>query len=111
MKMFPLFACAALAGCSTGVVPAGPQTYMISASVPFVTTSGPARAKAYKQAGEWCARRGLVMVPVSIDAQPGVLGQRVSETTMVFRAVPPGDREIQRPNLEKPDVIQRVQLR
>ena len=51
------------------------------------------------------------MVPVSFDAQAGVYGQRPPTADLTFRALPPGDPEIKRPTLEKPDYIQRVQMR
>jgi hypothetical protein len=100
-----------LSGCtSSGVIPAGPNTYMISAGGAGFSTGG-VRASTYRKAHKFCEERGLVFVPISFDAQPGVLGQRPPTADLVFRALPPGDPEIQRPNLEQPHHIQRVQIR
>jgi hypothetical protein len=100
-----------LVGCvSSGVIPAGPDTYMISAGGAGFSTGG-VRASTYRQAEKFCSDRGLVFVPISFDSQPGVLGQRPPTADLVFRALRPGDPEIRRPNLEKPDYIQRIQNR
>ena len=106
-------ACLALlvAGCSTGVVPAGPDTYMVSRSVSGFSTAGAAKAAAYREASEWCAKRGLVMVPISSDAQNPVTGQRMGHAELTFRALKPGDPEIHRANVESPNHTQRVQVR
>ncbi len=64
----------------------------------------------YKEASEWCEKRGLVMVPVATDSQesyPGHMGQ----AQLTFRALKPGDPDIQRATVEKPDHVQRIQLR
>lgn len=95
---------------SSGVIPAGPDTYMISAGGAGFSTAG-VRASTYRAAQKYCADRGLVFLPVSFDAQEGVLGQRPPTADLVFRALPPGDPEIKRPNLEQPNYIQRVQNR
>lgn len=111
-KLFTIAAAAAfLAGCSTGVVPAGPDTYMLSVPATGFSTAGAAKAKAYKQASEWCARRGLVMVPVSVDASGPQFGRSMGRADLVFRALKPGDPDINRPTVEKPDYTERRELR
>ena len=102
--------CGGLAGgCTTGVIPAGPDTYMVSATGMGFGTGG-VRTSVYRKANEFCAGAGLVMVPVSCDAKGGQPG--VAPTAdLTFRALRPGDPEIKRPNVEKPDYIQRVQMR
>ena len=106
-----LFVATLFAGCtSSGVIPAGPDTYMISAGGAGFSTGG-VRASTYRQAQKFCADRGLVFVPVSFDSQPGVLGQRPPTADLTFRALRPGDPEIHRPNLEQPNYIQRIQNR
>lgn len=97
-------------GCASQVVPAGPDTYTVSSSGAGFSTAG-VRARAYKAANDFCAKRGLIMVPVSFDAQGGVMGQRPPTADLVFRALRPGDPEIKRPNMEGPNHIQRVQMR
>jgi len=105
-----LLALSLFAGCAAQVVPAGPDTYTVSSSGAGFSTAG-VRARAYRAANDFCAKRGLVMVPVSFDAQGGVLGQRPPTADLVFRALRPGDPEIKRPNVEGPNYIERVQHR
>jgi hypothetical protein len=105
-----ILAASLLAGCTSGVIPAGPDTYMISSSGAGFSMAG-VRARTYQKASQYCAARGLVFVPVSFDAQGGVYGQRPPTGDLVFRALKPGDPEIKRPNLEQPNYIQRVQMR
>lgn len=100
----------ALAGCAAQVVPAGPDTYSVSSSGAGFSTAG-VRSRAYRAATDFCSKRGLVMVPVSFDAQGGVLGSRPPTADLVFRALRPGDPDIKRPNVETPTVIQRIQVR
>jgi hypothetical protein len=100
-----------LAGCaSSGVQPAGPDTYIVSHRVTAFDTTGSAKAANYQAASEWCAQRGLVMVPVSSDAQPMGFGHPGS-AELLFRALKPGDPEIKRANVESPDHTQRIELR
>ncbi len=100
-----------LIGCSTGVVPAGPQTYMISTTAFGLVPGGTAKAKAYREANDWCKQRGLVMVPVTSDSNDAVYGRKPAGAELVFRALPPGDPDIKRSTIERPDYIQRVQVR
>lgn len=109
-----VIACSGLAGCSTPeIVPAGPDTYTVAAGggLGFTPSSAPVRASVYKAANKYCADRGLVMMPVSIDVQPGQQGKHTASVELVFRALPPGDPEIDRPNIERPTSVQRIQQR
>jgi hypothetical protein len=105
-----LIAIIALSSCVTQVIPAGPDTYSVSSSGAGFSTAG-VRARVYNAANEYCNKRGLVMVPISIDVRGGVLGERPPTADLVFRGLKPGDPEIERPNIERPDYIQRVQIR
>jgi hypothetical protein len=100
-----------LAGCSSGVVPAGPVTYMISRSVSGFSTAGAAKAAAYREASAWCSAKGLVMVPVSSDEEDPVTGQHMGHAELTFRALKPGDPEIHRTSIESPNYTQRIQVR
>ena len=104
-------ACIFITGCSTGVVAAGPDTYLISRSVSGFGTAGAAKAAVYREASAWCAARGLVMVPVSSDAKDPVTAQHMGSAELLFRALKPGDPEIKRTNVESPDHTQRIQVR
>lgn len=92
-----------LSGCvSSDVISAGPDTYMVSASGAGFATAG-VREKVYKKANDFCAARGLVMVPVSFKARPGELGRNPPSADLVFRALKPGDPAIGRPELLETD--------
>ena len=83
---------------------------MVSSSSPGFSSAW-VRERVYEKANSYCAKRALVMVPVSFDAREGVYGQTAPSANLVFRALHPGDPEIKRPNLEGPDHIERVQVR
>jgi hypothetical protein len=102
---------AVLAGCSSGVVSAGPQTYMISRSIAFAGTGATGKAKLYEEANEWCIARGLIMVPVTSDSTEPVAGKGMGSASLTFQALPPGHPGIHRSTIEKPDYTQRVQIR
>ena len=106
-----LAVCLVLASCSSGIVPAGPQTYMASCSIGAAGTGATGKAKLYRQANDWCVKRGLVMVPVTSDSTEPVAGRGMGSASLTFRALPPGDPEIQRSTIERPDFTQRVQVR
>ena len=90
-------------GCvSSDVISAGPDTYMVSASGAGFATAG-VREKVYQNANDFCAARGLVMVPVSFKARPGALGQHPPSADLIFRALKPGDPAIGRPDLTGDD--------
>lgn len=97
------------AGCATSsVIPTGPQTYQVSASGAGAGTEW-VREAVYKKANKFCEDRGLVMMPVSFDAERGVAGMTVPTAELTFRALPPGDPEIKRPST--PSSIQQIQMR
>jgi hypothetical protein len=103
-----------LIGCAgPQVVPAGPDTYSVSAGggLGWTPSSAPVRAKVYQAANDYCTKRGLIMVPISVDQRPGQIGRHTASMELVFRALPPGDPEIRRPSIERPDHIQRNEIR
>jgi hypothetical protein len=103
-----------IAGCAgPEIVPAGPDTYTVSSGggLGMTPATAPQRAAAFKAANAFCAKRGLVMVPVSVDTKPGEIGRHTAEVDLVFRALRPGDPDIKRPAVEQPHYIQRVQVR
>ena len=103
-------ATALLASCTPQVISAGPDTYSVSTSSAGFGSAG-VRKRVFSAANDFCSKRGLVMVPVSVDVRGGVLGQRPPSADLVFRALKPGDPDIKRPNAEGPDRIIRVQNR
>jgi hypothetical protein len=99
-----------VAGCSSGIQPAGPDTYIITRRVSAFSTGASAKAEAYREASEWCAKRGLVMVPVESDAKDPGFG-RFGSSELLFRALKPGDPDIKRVNVESPNHVERIQSR
>jgi hypothetical protein len=89
-----------LAGCAMGprVVSAGPQTYSVSSDdgLSFSEGTGPAREAVFRAANRFCAKRKLVMVPVSLDVHPGDSDGHLPSVDLVFRALRRGDPEIGR---------------
>ena len=82
-----LLALVLLNGCMSSVTPAGPGLYYISKG-PLSIWSSAARAKAdcYREANVWCAKRGLIMVPVTSAADDSSFGHAGS-AELTFRAV------------------------
>ena len=85
-----------LGGCAMGprVVVVGPQTYSVSSADGYVSAT--AREVVLNAANRYCAKRKLVMVPVSLDVHPGAIRDRLSTADLVFCALPPGDPAIAR---------------
>lgn len=99
------------ASCSSGVVPTGPDSYMISRSVSGFSSGAAGKAKAYREASDWCAKRGLVMVPITADSIDPVIGKGMGSAEVHFKALPPGDPRINSATIEKPDRIERIEVR
>ncbi|MBC7367701.1 MAG: SHOCT domain-containing protein [Undibacterium sp.] len=85
---------------------AGSDTYTVSASAFGGFSTNDVRNKVYKDANDFCAAKGLVMVPVSFKARPGELGRDPTSADLAFRALKPGDPAIGRPDVV--DVDQNV---
>lgn len=96
---------------SPDVISAGPDTYSVTSGASAGFSSAGVRAEVYNAANDFCAKHGLIMVPVSMDAQEGALGQHPPSATLVFMALKPGDPDIKRVNVEGPDSIHRIQNR
>ena len=79
-----------LAGCTTHIAPAGPQTYMVSTTMMGVTPAATVKARAYTAADAWCRKRGLVMVPVSVEAHDMQPFGQPAHAELYFKALPPG---------------------
>jgi hypothetical protein len=98
MALLAICLCSIQACVSSDVISTGPDTYMVSASGAGFATAG-VREKVYKKANDFCAKKGLVMVPVSFNARPGVLAVHPPSADLIFRALKPGDPAIARPDL------------
>ena len=88
------------AGCAIGpkVVQAGPQTYMVSsdAGLSWSEATGSSRDAVLRAANRFCAKRKLIMVPVSLDVHPTDSEGLFERADLVFRALRRGDPEIAR---------------
>ncbi len=108
--ILPLLALFLLAGCASSVAPAGPDTYFVSyGPLPIWMSAAKAKAECYQKAGAWCAKRGLVMVPLSDNEQQTVVG-RAGSAELTFRALKPNDPEIQRPHMDVVAPIERKEI-
>jgi hypothetical protein len=96
MRWIALIACAgALAGCasSTGILPAGPDTYTMSNRVAPIRGGGEeAQREALTKANEFCQEKGRVFVPNNMG-QAGNLSNPYGPTgyTVTFRCLLPND--------------------
>ena len=100
------------AGCAanSGVVPIGPDTYMISRQAGSgFSGMGTLKAKAFKEAAAFCDERSQVMQVVRTDdAQPPYVLGNFPRTEIQFMCLDPSDPEVRRPKLQRdPLVIER----
>jgi hypothetical protein len=92
MKVFAVALCLSLllAGCaSSGVVPADRGTYLItkqSAAGIFGTPEG-VKLDIYKEANEFCARKGQAVETVDVEAQHAVPFVHEGSATLHFKCV------------------------
>ncbi len=97
-------ACAA----STGILPAGPDTYTVTERLAPVRGGGTeAQRIAMTEANTFCEQQGRRFLPLSMS-DPGNLSNPYGPTgyTVTFRCLPPGDPELTRPQLERaPNMI------
>lgn len=99
-----------LAGCASnsGVVPLGPDTFMVSrqAATGF-SGSGTLKAEALQEAQQYCAGLHKVMQVVSThEAQPPYILANFPKAEVQFMCLAPGDPELSRPKMHKePDVV------
>lgn len=88
-----------LAGCAhSGVVPMGPDTFMIANSEWGFTSGGVQRAKVMQEASEYCKSIGKLMLPIS-TTQNDVSFGKTPAAEVQFRCLSQGDYELHRPTL------------
>jgi hypothetical protein len=98
----------ALTACaSSGPVPMGKDTFMISKQSSTGFHSGASvKADIYREANEFCVKKGLEFQPVKDYAKDGVPGFAFANAEIVFRCLSSGDTEINRPTPKPmPNVI------
>lgn len=85
----------------------GKETFMITkqSSTGF-HSGGSVKADIYKEANEYCLKRGLQFQPVRDSSKDGVPGYAFANAEVVFRCLTENDNEISRPNMMPiPNVI------
>ena len=84
----------ALVGCTsnTGILPAGPDTYTLTArAAPILGGSDAAQSSALNEANEFCQAKGRVFVPNNMAQQAGMPNQRATGYSVTFRCLLPND--------------------
>jgi hypothetical protein len=102
--------CAALGGCasSTGILPAGPDTYTISERfAPIRGGSDEAERSALTKANEFCAQQGRQFVPSDMGQKAGMTDRSVTTGFAVtFKCLLPNDPAIKGYQLQQaPNII------
>jgi hypothetical protein len=104
---FGIVSALCLTGCaSSGAVPMGPDTFMISkqSSTGF-HSAGSVKADIYREANEHCQSIGKQFQPVSDRGTDGQPGRSFANAEVVYRCLSAGDPGLQRPVPAQPDVV------
>jgi hypothetical protein len=100
----PAVAAATMTACShSGVVPMGPDTYMIANSEWGFSSGGYQKAKILQEASDYCHSLGKEMLPIS-SKQDDLRFGRTPSAEVQFRCLPAGDPDLKRPTLEPSSV-------
>ena len=104
MRIWWIVVCAALGGCtsSTGILPAGPDTYTISERFAPIWGGGvEAQRDVFMRANEFCAQQGRQFVPINIGRAGDVTGYGVT-----FKCLLPNDPAIGKLQIQQtPNII------
>ena len=92
---------AVLAGCaSSGVIPAGPDTYIVSGQSATGFHSGASvTADLYREANAYCAGIKKQFLPISVNSRDGVPGRAFANSELQFRCLAAGDPDLHRPTM------------
>ncbi|MDR3452634.1 MAG: SHOCT domain-containing protein [Rhodoferax sp.] len=91
----------AFAYASSGVVPMGQDTFMISAqSFTGFSSAGSVKADIYKEGSAYCATLGKEFQPVNDHGVDGVPGRSFASAEVQFRCLNKGDPELSRPTMK-----------
>ncbi len=96
----PCLLCVVLiAGCaSSGVIPVGQDTFMISKqSSTGYHSAGSVKAEIFSEASSYCLGQGKSLQPVSDQGIDGVPGRSFANAELVFRCLAAGDSGLGRP--------------
>jgi hypothetical protein len=94
-----LLSAAVVVGCaSSGVIPIGQDTFMISkqSSTGFHSASS-VKAELFAEANTYCIGQGKMLQPVSDNGVDGVPGRSFANAELMFRCLVAGDSALGRP--------------
>jgi hypothetical protein len=104
MRIWRIAVCAALGGCasSTGILPAGPDTYTITErSAPVWGGGVEAQRDVFMKANDFCAQQGRQFVPINIGRAGDATGYGVT-----FKCLLPNDPAIGKLQIQQtPNII------
>ena len=93
-----------LADCavSTGILPAGPDTYTVTERfAPFRGGGTEAQRVAMTQSNNFCEQQGRKFLPLSMGEAGGETHGRRTGYSVTLRCLPPGDPELTRPQFQQ----------
>ena len=102
MKRIIIALAVSLAGCaSSGVIPIGQDTYMISkqSSTGF-HSAGSVKADIYQEGFAYCAGKDKEFQPVNERGVDGIPGRSFASAEIQFRCLSKGDPELSRPTMK-----------
>lgn len=112
MKYLILASVLALSGCaSSGPIPIGKDTYMISkqSAGGIYVAAGSIKAGIFREANTFCESQNKSMQVVNTYQQSAVPGRSMPEAEIQFMCLSDGDRDLARPKLRKEaDTVIRV---
>lgn len=102
MKIIIIAAVVFLTGCaSSGVVPMGQDTFMISKqSATGFHSASSVKADIYQEGSAYCASQGKEFQPVNDRGVDGVPGKSFANAEVQFRCLSKGDAELRRPTMK-----------
>lgn len=92
-----LFGCATMGTTASGVVSMGSNTYMITKSVWGFSGPAPIKAAALKEAADYCASHGKVLL-VTKTVEIGIKFGSTPAAEVYFKALDPDDPELKQPH-------------
>ena len=93
-----LFAALVVGCASSGVVPIGQDTFMISKqSSTGYHSAGSVKAEIFTEANAYCLGQGKSLQPVSDSGVDGVPGRSFANAELIFRCLMSGDSGLSRP--------------
>ena len=103
MKKIAITVVIFLTGCaSSGVVPMGQDTFMITKqSYSTLHSAGSVKADIYREGVTYCTSLGKEFLPINDHGVDGAFGISVANAEVQFRCLEKGDSELRRPTMVK----------